>query len=398
MLTEKQNTVFSNQLNKTFEWFRSSFVPKINETINEFWGENVSCRLIAAFDDENNLFKGEEFFVTKIFPPSTKKKNDSSTILVKLSKEAAKMFVENILGQNTKHRFQFEEMTELEVKILKEFNSAVGRNLFSICLNEGLQDHTNKIKYNLMFYIKNSKNETGKLCITMPASMIEPIEVTIHEFLFDLNKFFGSTTIVDILVGKSKTSLKDLKYLEKGDIVVLDNSKLNKMTLKINGEIKNIKVNPDPALIVKTENNEDNIMSTDITKDMWDTIQVEIGAEFEKVKITLGELKQISEGLVVDIGSVYENKIHLKVENKSIATGELVIINDRYGIRIDELHQNEEEPTPQAKSHRSEEEPEADYDINEDDISIEQEENGFDNEIDNDEFDYSDFDVDDEDI
>ena len=40
------------------------------------------------------------------------------------------------------------------------------------------------------------------------------------------------------------------------------------------------------------------------------------------------------EGLVVDISSVYNNTVSLKVGDKLIAKGELVIINDRYGVKI----------------------------------------------------------------
>ena len=62
-----------------------------------------------------------------------------------------------------------------------------------------------------------------------------------------------------------------------------------------------------------------------------------------RVKLTLGELKQISEGLVIDVGSVYDNKIKLRVENQVVATGELVILNDRYGVRIENVKKNKEE-------------------------------------------------------
>ena len=72
--------------------------------------------------------------------------------------------------------------------------------------------------------------------------------------------------------------------------------------------------------------------------------------------MTLGELKQISEGLVIDVGSVYENKIKLRVENQIVATGELVILNDRYGVRIEEVKKSKEiksskqaDAAPQAK-------------------------------------------------
>ena len=53
--------------------------------------------------------------------------------------------------------------------------------------------------------------------------------------------------------------------------------------------------------------------------------------------MSLGELKNIEQGLVVDIGSVYNNNVTLKVEEKAIATGELVIVNDRYGVKINRI-------------------------------------------------------------
>ena len=45
---------------------------------------------------------------------------------------------------------------------------------------------------------------------------------------------------------------------------------------------------------------------------IWDSIQVDMSAEFDKVRLTLGELKNIEQGLVVDLCSVYDNKVSLK--------------------------------------------------------------------------------------
>ena len=86
------------------------------------------------------------------------------------------------------------------------------------------------------------------------------------------------------------------------------------------------------------------------SQNMWDSILVDIIAEFDNVKLTLGELKQISEGLVIDVGSVYDNKIKLRVENQIIATGELVILNDRYGVRIESVKKSKETPKPEQKA------------------------------------------------
>jgi len=372
-------------MNKTFNWFCDNFMPKIREKAEEFWNTETDCRLIAMFDDENMLFRGEEFFVTRIKPTEARKKQNDDDILLKLSKESVQMLLENSLGSNNK-TFSLENLTELEAKVLTEFNNVLGKSFMPLILDESAQNNTLKNRYNLLFYLKSENGSIGKLLISIPAKLLAPKEVEVTGYDFDINAYAASTTRVDILAGTSKTTLQDLKLLEKGDIVVLENSKLSKMTLKMDGETKTIRVNPDPALIVNINGHGGNTMSAN-TKDMWDTIQVEIGAEFEKVKITLGELKQISEGLVVDIGSVYENKIDLKVENKIIASGELVIINDRYGVRIDAIHKNEKTiAEANANSIKPAEQ------------SIDDDTDSSNEDLDSDEFDYSDFDVEDEDI
>ncbi len=126
---------------------------------------------------------------------------------------------------------------------------------------------------------------------------------------------------------------------------------------------------------------------------LWDTIEVEMSAEFDKVKISLGELKKIEEGLVVDLTSIYNNKVTLLVEDKPIARGELVIINDRYGVKVEEVIANAE-PKKKASTAVSASED----DILEEDDMI-SEEPKVDEVVDEeDEFDYSDFELDDEDI
>ncbi len=128
---------------------------------------------------------------------------------------------------------------------------------------------------------------------------------------------------------------------------------------------------------------------------MWDVIPVDITAEFEKVTITLGELKQISEGVIVDVGSLYENKVVLKVENKPVASGELVIINDKYAVRVDEVYSDIQPETaaPAASPVQTAEQvPHSAVPTqNVQQVSHAQESK-------NDDFNYDDFDIEDEDI
>ena len=139
---------------------------------------------------------------------------------------------------------------------------------------------------------------------------------------------------------------------------------------------------------------------------MWDSIQVDVNAEFEKVKLTLGELKQISEGLVVDIGSVYDNRIDLKVEDKIVASGELIIINDRYGVKINKIFT--EEKNHASENYQIENDYYASDNFDEQEPSYESEQSyqsdasetqyNTDSDMDDEDFDYSNFDVDEDDL
>ena len=108
---------------------------------------------------------------------------------------------------------------------------------------------------------------------------------------------------------------------------------------------------------------------------LWDSIQVDMAAEFDKVKVTLGELKSIEEGLIVDLCSVYDNKVSLKVGGKIIADGELVIINDRFGVRIEKVNDSAPAATPEPQA-EEEAETQAGEDFDYSDFEVEDNQEG----------------------
>ena len=111
-------------------------------------------------------------------------------------------------------------------------------------------------------------------------------------------------------------------------------------------------------------------MEDNTNTNLWDSIQVDMAAEFDKVKVTLGELKSIEEGLIVDLCSVYDNKVSLKVGGKIVASGELVIINDRFGVRIEKV--NDSAPAEEAPAQESQEAaPETSEDFDYSDFEVE---------------------------
>ena len=399
---EKKNITseFSNDLNLTYNWFNENFLKVITECFNDFWEQNADIKLISISENTNFLVQREEFFVTQI------RLNKELSVFIRLSKELVKSLLENILGSNGK-QFNIEKITELEAKILTGFDNYLYKN-FSTLVKQGNElpkNNTNYNECNLTFFVRQGYQSLGKIVIKIPVVALTPQKVEKAEETFNITNFLNAEANVNLKVGSTRIRLNDLKQLEKDDIVLLENSKSTKMQLKYDDYSTEIRIAPNPAIMIDYEIDEEGAnkaMGNDIYN-MWDTIQVEIGAEFEKVKLTLGELKQISEGLVVDIGSVYDNKIDLKVEDKIVASGELVIINDRYGVRINQIFTEEKDQASEDAQYSqaiSDEEIEQALDEEAPEQYEEASENNTneDTEINEEDFDYSDFDVDEEDI
>lgn len=379
-------STFSKQLNRTYDWFDVNFTENLEIASSDFWNTEISAKLMGVCENVNLLSSQDEYFVTKI------RLNKERAIFIRLSKQIVREFLEDSMGQSPVNKsFDLEKITELEAKILTGFNNYLYK-FFSELLVPPNEIPQNTVNYNeciLTFFVTNKKRGIGKLIVTVPVIAVKPEKLRIRH-RFSIDDFKTCPARFNISVGKTKIKLNDIKQLEPGDIVVLEDSNIKRMTLIYENKTLKFKVVPNPALIKDFDYDGGRHMdeNSETNFNMWDTIQVDMGAEFEKVKISLGELKQMSEGLVVDIGSVYENKIDLKVENKIIASGELVIINDRYGVRIDEIYTDDkDEDAPQQIDN-----PESAAEIN----------NSPDNTVEapqgEEDFDYSDFDIEEEDI
>ena len=402
---------FSDNLELTYEWFDSQFTNIIASTFEEFWGNKPEVKLMSVSENTNILAERDEFFVTQI------RLNRELSVFIRLSKKLVKALLENILGSNGK-TFNIDKLTDLEAKILTGFDDFLYQNFCEIIkTGDALPDGNNNYnECNLTFFVRVNNITLGRIVIKIPVAAITPQPLEQGEERFTISDFETCAAKVNISVGTTRIRLNDLKTLEKDDIVVLENSKSSLMTLNYDNNSIKFRVVPNPNIVSDYEQSfdetpngakGDKTMPGSDMYNMWDTIQVEINAEFEEVKLTLGELKQISEGLVIDIGSVYDNKIDLKVEDKIVASGELIIINDRYGVKINKIFTEEKNQASQNAQYSEEQRTEAyeqmpvqaepaQADTNyEEQPLIQQNENS---EVNEEDFDYSDFDVDEDDL
>jgi flagellar motor switch/type III secretory pathway protein FliN len=261
---------------------------------------------------------------------------------------------------------------------------------------------------------ENVKN-TGKIFISLPEALLSAEQIHGEGNKFTKADFNKTLISGNVYVGSMKSSLYDIKNLDSGDVVVLDNSNIEKLRLNIKDNNLEIRIKPNMELVIAQEENinieGDNGMPE--THNLWDSIEVDMDAEFDSVKITLGELKNIEEGLVVDLASLYKNNVTLKVEGKPIANGSLVIVNDRYGVKIKNVIAGENAGAQPVPDSDSEENPEENLDNEEYNETTEGEDEEYNEEEYNEEeevgeesseeegeedFDYSDFELEDENL
>ena len=317
--------------------FDSEFLPKIIDATQNFWEDNYDFRL---FDINNyEKVKQDKYLENDAFFTSQVPSEITPPITIRLSEEFVRLFLHNAFGSNLP-LFELSDLSELEIKILNGFCDSLYKSFSNILIpQEELTkiELKNKDIYNFVIVIKNKDDKNSKIIITLPSSRLKRKEIKKEENFSD-DEFKNTNAYVEIEAGSSKITLNDLKNISDGDIILLENSFVNKMKIITGENIREFKINPDPALMIELDEDEHDIdREENANKNMWDDIQIEVNARFKKVKMTLGELKHISKGLVIDLGSVFHNEISLLVEDKTVAKGELVIINDKYAVKINEI-------------------------------------------------------------
>ena len=381
---ETIKTSFSSELYSQYEWFKTTFEPFVQEACDEFFDPGFEFKMVGLSENMNVLTQNESFFVTKI---QLDPKND---VFIRISANAISTILDKILGKSNK-KFDLSNISDLEAKIITTFNEFLYSKISDKIDKTKLEKYP--VTVNVSYFLRNlSSDESARFVVSFPKStlapeMLPPVpdDKKINEMLFK-----DCPVEVSIKVGTTNFAVNDIKKLDVGDIVVFDNSNSREMTLLCDNIVQKFGVNPNKEIIISVDNDEtngeDEDMDTSSITNLWDSLQIEMSAEFEKIRVSLGELKNIQEGLVVDISSVYNNKVSLKVGDQVVADGELVIVNDRYGVKISKVTANDFGKLPNVESMMAAQQP-AQVDGGANSTQQTPQAGG------EDEFDYSDFDI-----
>jgi len=399
----KKKIETADVLFEEYDWFKKLFPIALQKSSDGFFQPGLRCELVGVSKNINLLQSKESYFVTKI------KIDKFYDMFLRMSEQAAALLLNKGLGRANR-LFNINKLTTLEAQVLTGFNDYVYQIILQFLDPPPVVNfvRTNFDITHLTFVVRDEETQAaGRFIISVPDGRLSPQKVPFSGEKFEYSDFYKCHTEAKIVIGKTRFSVRELKDLEPEDLIVLEDSDLGSLSLHIRDEVRTMLIEPNMDLELPfNENNGGNEMGNEAeAKNLWDSIEVDMYAELNPVKISLGDLKKIEEGLVVDVAALYDNKVSLRVENKIIGYGELVIVNDRYGVKIQNINQEQEEeptsmPVPENFRAADEEAPETDY----------QSDDGMENEMipeqappqvgagDEEEFDYSDFELEDEDI
>ena len=341
-LKEKLET--ADVLFEEYDWFKKLFPLALQKSSDGFFQQGLRCELVGVSRNINLMQGKDAYYVTKV------KIDKFYDMFLRMSEGAVSLLLNKGMGRAGRP-FDINKLTDLEARVLTGFNDYVSKIVSSFLDPPPVVNfvRTNFDITHLTFIIRDEEAQAaGQFIISVPNGRLSPQKVQFTGDKFEFSDFYNCHTDAYVVIGRTRFTVKELKGLEPGDLVVLEDSNLQNLTLYIRDETKTILINPNMDLELPfDEINGGNEMAGDAeAKNLWDSIEVDMYAEINPVKISLGDLKKIEEGLVVDVAALYDNKVTLRVENKIIGYGELVIVNDRYGVKIQGINQEKEGDAP----------------------------------------------------
>jgi flagellar motor switch protein FliN/FliY len=327
--------------------------PKLAQLIEEFWGLPAEARLLSASPRTLYFWRSEDFYVSQVATGDVSEQN----IQLRLSDSACTTFFTRILGES-EMPFRLSQVSPFEAHLLSEFT----KQLFTILVTDlvKLKSPKKTAKNNgskksawvhLIWSMQlgtpdpDTQPATGKLILSLPVRCIRLPELKAPpRSVLDDTFFYDAHVRASIRVGITRLPLDDLRQLEAGDMLILERSNAGRMMV----------VDPDSGLeaaftaeipnrhqLEVPYTQEIAMMETQhaqsLKNNLWDNLMIDVFAEFQPTRMPLRQLKQMSEGLIVEVGDLVHNKIRLHVEGKTLAEGELVIVGDKFGVLIHEV-------------------------------------------------------------
>lgn len=332
----------------------AELTPILTETLQQFWGVPVRAVFLGAGTRSHYFWRMDDFHVSQLTLAEASLDmagSEAAMAVLKLSDVACATFLDRVLGSR-QAPFSFKRLSPLEATILNELS----RDLLA-CLKKNLISKPKKTAQNKVVHLiwtlrpeveGTAPAEVGKIVLSLPMGAIRtqkalrrdmPETQVPDEFFFHVN---GPARIY---LGSTRVTLADLDHLEPEDLIVLEDSHTSRMFVvePLSGERIPFQSQiqqhsqltiPYTQELASMDTQQDSQGGNSARQTLWDNLMIEVGAEFEPVRLPLKHLKEMTEGLIVEMGDLVHNRVCLRVEGKTLAWGELVIVGDKFGVRV----------------------------------------------------------------
>ncbi len=338
------------------------------EVLKAFWGLSVKVVFFGVSEQTHYYWRMDDFHVSQLALEASSNagqvgaRADMQTPMawLRVSDSACDVLLGRVLGQLATP-FSFKSLSPLEGTILNEFS----RDVLG-CLKKNLIKKSAKVTnappLHLIWLLQPEPSATnanqpvladlpvGKLIFTVPPSVLRYSSGLRYHALTDSvpdSFFYHVQTALPIYLGCTKVQLADLEQLEPEDLIVLDSSRVGRMYLldAVTGQEVSFQADIQHQHRITIPYTQEfasmEAQSQQSAKQsLWDNLMIEVDASFEPIKLPLKQLKQMSEGLVIEMGDLVHNRIALQVEGKTLAWGELLIVGDKYAVRINQVAAN----------------------------------------------------------
>ncbi len=366
--------------------------------LSEFWGIPVHTKLFSISTESAYFTHADDFYVSQL----TLSEQPGDVAQLRISDLACDGLLNTVLGSQHSDSairlepidrpvFRFQQLTGFESHLLTQVSKDLFRNLQRTLIHKGKDKgkeaqktgqekmgqesaQTAPSRFLHFVWIVYSEGIQGKIMLSLPISAVKLPAGTARNQntgLFDTDlpaehwverhQFFHAHSEVSLLIGKSQVELSELRQLEVGDVVILNQSHSEQLALveadsqtqflftvhlldryryELPYETHYLQ---EMATMNDTQHNElqhtqsSSKMEKSPRDALWNHLMIDVQAEFLPMRLPLSQIRQMSEGMIVELSDLSDNEIRLHVEGKTLAHGELVIVGDKFGLRITRL-------------------------------------------------------------
>ncbi|MGD9581505.1 MAG: hypothetical protein AB7V50_09035, partial [Vampirovibrionia bacterium] len=279
-------------------WLKVTLNELLTKATTEFFGTNFEAYVVGVTEKPLYFWKENDYFVTQVAPSSY------CNIQLRVSNTASGILLDESLGirEDNQGYFKFKNITKLESEILSAYCNHFYKTLSNIFIEKRKIQKIKEtckelihltILINTPDRIENDK-PCGKIIVSLPVNVLKQPEFPEIDYPVDLTEYFGAIVETNVFVGTAIINLEDLKKIGKNDVIILDHSDLNLMYVFNEEYSIPFKASPDQSIVLNIHNEEFDDMTDEMVGNVnpaqaiWDNIQVEVGAEFKKIKLPLG--------------------------------------------------------------------------------------------------------------